>query len=335
MVAIQREITDFDMKGTAYWVYFGGGTPNTLNMSDLATIVRCLRQKTTIKSMGIELLPVLVTEEYLEGLKSIGFTKISVGVESFSPIMNRTGRKIDTKDHIQSIIDAALSRELWVNVDIMVGLPDQDSQTFLNDIRNIIEINPQQVTIYPFMNIRGVTAAGSMPEHLQFMLIEKAYTLLKKAGYFRKGIWTFSLGDDVYDSSRDELVHDYIGFGPAAFSTYGGWKIVNPGMQGYLKNAENKRGFLASKSKSSDDWRKFARMVYDLKCKSFHEFPPFINLFVNLLQHTGYCKNGGLTEKGLIFAHVITKAVVESLPFPLQNPHCVENYDEYVMYEKT
>jgi coproporphyrinogen III oxidase-like Fe-S oxidoreductase len=335
MEAIQREITACDMKGTAHWVYFGGGTPNTLNMSDLTAIVHSLRQKITMKSMGIELLPVLVTEEYVEGLNSLGFTKISVGVESFSPIMNRTGRKIDTTDHIQSIVDAALSLKLWTNVDIMVGLPDQDSQTFIHDIRIISEINPQQVTIYPFMNIRGVAATGAMPEHHQFKLIEKAHTLLKEAGYFRKGIWTFTRGDDVYDSSRDELVHDYIGFGPAAFSTYGGWKIVNPGIQGYLKNTEKRMGFLAPKSKSSDDWRKFARMVYDLKCESSPGFPSSINLFVNLLQHTGYCKKGALTEKGLMFAHVITKSVVESLPFPLQNPDCVDNYDEYVRHEKT
>ena len=333
--AIQKEITGSPMNGKAQWVYFGGGTPNTLSLSDLEDVVSLFKEKVTLHTMGIELLPALVTQEYIDGLTSLGFTKISIGVESFSGAMNKTGRKIDTPSHIQDIIDTARSHNLWVNVDIMVGLPGQDTQTFLDDINSISKMNPHQVTIYPFMQIRGVSATGSIPELQQFELIERAHTPLKERGYVRKGIWTFARGDDVYDSSRDELVHDYIGFGPAAFSTYNGWKMVNPGIKGYLKIKEKRIGFISPKSTSTDDWRKFARMVYDLRCESSPDFPSYINLFIRLLNSTGYCKEGTLTKKGLIFTHVITKAVVESLPFPLQNPYCVENYDDYMRYEKT
>ncbi|MGD2248331.1 MAG: radical SAM protein [Candidatus Methanofastidiosia archaeon] len=331
LAAIQKEIDTCNMTGTAHWVYMGGGTPNTLSIKDLSSIVQHLTQKVTIETMGIELLPALVTEEYLKGLHTNGFTKVSIGVESFAQAMSKTGRKTDTKEHIQDIIETAQSENLWVNTDIMVGLPGQDQKTFLQDIKTISHMNPDQVTIYPFMMIRGVLTSCSMPDIHQFTLIEKAHHILSQSGYTRKGVWTFAKGDTIYDSSRDELVQDYIGFGPAAFSTYNGLKIVNPGLTSYLKNINNPRGFISAKSTQTDNWRVFARMIYDLQCQKSPNFPGTIRLFIKLLEQFNYCKNGVLTKKGILFAHAITKTVVESLPFPLQNPDCVKNYDEYLL----
>jgi len=331
--AILKEIDETDVHGKAEWIYFGGGTPNTLTVKDLDDIVARIRGKVQINSMGIELLPALLNEEYLRGLKAIGFTKISIGVESFSgEVINKTGRRITTPDRVAEFIEFAKSIGLWVNVDMMVGLPDQGASEFRYDIREISANLPSQITIYPFMVIRGLKAIQSGPPREQFELIEEAGEVLRECGYDRKGVWTFALGDDIYDSSRDELVEDYLGFGPSAFSTYGNWKVVNPELDVYISNQESgqRMGFVAPKIKASDEWRKFAKMVYDFKIDNTCRLPSYIRIFIWLLQLTGYIRHGILTQKGRIFAHEITKTVVESLPFPTQNPNCVENYEEYV-----
>lgn len=59
--AILKEIESTDMEGEAKWVYFGGGTPNTLAMEEIHEIVERLRSKVQIGSMGMELLPALLT----------------------------------------------------------------------------------------------------------------------------------------------------------------------------------------------------------------------------------------------------------------------------------
>lgn len=237
---IQKEINNAKMTGTAQWIYFGGGTPNLLSLQDLRAIVDCIKNKVDMDSLGIELLPALANGQYLEGLKRIGFTKISIGVESFSDeVITKTGRKMTTYEHIKNLVDSAKLLGLWVNVDMMVGLPHQDAHTFLQDIRTISILLPKQVTIYPLMVIRGLSIAPSICSRVQFGLIEQAGEILRNCGYNRKGVWIFTIGDDIYDSSRDELVQDYIGFGPAAFSTYGQWKVVNPELDGYLKNGAN------------------------------------------------------------------------------------------------
>ena len=336
--AILKEIDGADIQGKAKWIYFGGGTPNTLALEDIYSIVARIRGKVETDSMGVELLPALLTEEYLKGLRAIGFTKISIGVESFSDeVLSKTGRKSVTHDHVRQLIEWAQSLGLWVNVDMMVGLPNQDADTFRRDIKKISTMLPDQVTIYPFMVIKGVKAIPSSPPQEQFKLIEEAdERLTGRCGYSRSGVWTFALGDDLYDSSRDELIQDYAGFGPAAFSTYGDWKVVNPELDVYVNNFQSGRrmGFVAPKTRASDDWRKFARMLYDLRVDDSGNLPPYIKLFLWLLRVTGYIRHEIPTGKGILFAHEITKTVVESLPFPVQNPGCVENYDEYLAYKR-
>jgi len=187
------------------------------------------------------------------------------------------------------------------------------------------------------MIVRGLKATPSNTSEEQYELIEEASEMLRSLGYDRKSVWTFAFDNDVYDSSRDELVMDYIGFGPAAFSTYGNWKVVNPELDVYLRNFKNGKrlGFVAVKSKTSDEWRKFAAMIYEGKIDNSQSLPTYMRLFIRVLKLRGYIKHNTLTKKGRILAHEITKTVVESLPFPIQNPDCIENYDEYSYYRNT
>jgi len=337
LASIAKEINDTKMEGRARWVYFGGGTPNTLSTDELGEILGSIRNKVQIDVAGVELLPALLTPKYLKSLAGAGFTKVSIGVESFAPsVIANTGRRVKGAEHTEEMIKISRSLGLFVNTDMMVGLPRQDAGIFMEDINRIGSMLPDQVTIYPFMTLRGLRATepGMSPRE-QFLLIEQAGKALAQRGYERKAVWTFAFSDDVYDSSRDELTEDYAGFGPSAFSTYGTWKVVNPELDAYVKSmGQGQRvGFVASKGRASDGWRRFARMIYDLRLNG-SDLPFGIRLFTGVLRLCGHGKRGMLTRKGVMFAHEISKTVVESLPFPLQNPGCVENYDEYLSYKE-
>jgi coproporphyrinogen III oxidase-like Fe-S oxidoreductase len=175
-----------------------------------------------------------------------------------------------------------------------------------------------------------------MSEDEQFALIEEASSRLERSNYQRESVWALARGNDVYDSSRDELIDDYAGFGPAAFSTFGEWKVVNPHLDVYLDNMARgtRRCFVAPKTKATQDWRRFARMIYDLSGEAPADLPGYIKLYIGVLKAAGYIRKGRLTSKGRYFAHSITKVVVESLPFPVQNPTCVENYGDYTRHRE-
>jgi len=332
MEALLREIDATDMGGTASWVYFGGGTPSLLTAEEVDLVLDRLRERLALDSVGLEALPSALTPEYLDGLAGAGVTKLSVGVESLSKdVLRRSGRARAGTEHVAEAVGTAKQRGLFVNADMMIGLPGQDADTFRVDVEGIADIAPDQITLYPYMVVRGLNEAPAMPESRQFELIETAWQHLETRGYERRGIWTFTTTEDLYDSSRDELIHDYAGFGPSAFSTFGEHKFVSPHLDVYLRDsaAGVPTGFVAPRTQASEQWRRFARMLYDLSLADTSVLPAYIRSYVWLLKVTGYVRGGAPTRKGIELAHTITKTVVESLPFPLQNPSAVENYDEY------
>jgi oxygen-independent coproporphyrinogen-3 oxidase len=314
-------------------MYIGGGTPNTLSLKDLSDIITKVKEKVETQSLGIELLPSILTNEYLKGLVEIGFNKISLGIESMAKeVISNTQRLIAEDNKIIKLISESKKLKLFVNIDLMVGLANQTAESFLNDVKNLSIEKPSQITIYPYMMIGSNSNSSKMKESEQFQLIEKAWTILKAIGYKRSGIWTFTIEDDIYDSSRDELIEDYIGFGPAAFSTYDNYKVVNPELSVYLKNHnENKHYALISiKDKNTDIWRHFSRMLYDLEINNNIKLPFYMKTYLLILRICGFIKKNKLTNKGIMLSHNLTKTVVENLPYPLQNKHIIENNRDYL-----
>lgn len=327
--AIITEINNTNIKGTPTWIYFGGGTPNLLTIEELRSIVEALRSKVFINSMGIEVQP-KINLEYLRNLKDLGFTKISFGIESLSSAINEmSNRDNGNSNHIFSIIEEALALGFWVNTDLIVGLKNQTQASFMEDVKALNKLGVNQITTYPHMNIRGLLGYSYMPDNEKYLAIEEAADSLFENGYKRQSIWCFTNGDDVYDSSQDELSDDYIGFGAASFSAFGKYKTVNPCVSLYVKNIDCPIGFVSPKSAISDKWRAFAKMIYTLKCETSKDFPWYINLYTLILSLSKIGDKKGLSSKGINFAHKLTKTVVESLPFPLQNKASVLNYDEY------
>ncbi|MFW9851568.1 MAG: radical SAM protein, partial [Candidatus Thorarchaeota archaeon] len=140
--AIIKEIENSGLKGEASWLYIGGGTPNTLTTKELKQIINKIHENITVSTLGIELLPTILDEKYIEGLNDIGFTKISIGVESLSEIiLSKSGRKIAKKEEIKKIIEKAHNFRIWVNVDLMIGLPGQDPDSFIEDIEQVSLLN--------------------------------------------------------------------------------------------------------------------------------------------------------------------------------------------------
>lgn len=335
--ALLAEIERTDIGGTPAWLYFGGGTPNTFSIDDIGSVISAIRKKASFRSAGMELLPHLLTEEYIAGIAASGITKISIGVESLDDaVLTASNRSLKQRMSLKDIIIGARKAGLWVNVDMMIGLPSQTAESFLRDVEHVCSLKPMQVTIYPYMVISGTRAKPSMSDHMQFSLIEDAARILAENGLARQGIWIFAASDDVYDTSRDELITDYAGFGAGAFSTYGGWKVVSPELAIYMDDIRSgkRRALIAPKTTTSDAWRRFARQMYDIVCKTERTLPTAINMFIRALYVLGYARSGTLTKKGILLAHDITKTVVESLPYPLQNRDMVENYCSYLQEKK-
>jgi len=78
--AVRQEIQQARLRGKVQWTYVGGGTPNTLSVAQLGKLLDEIRKQVDPGLLGIELLPARVDEAYLRGLRSLGFSRISMGV---------------------------------------------------------------------------------------------------------------------------------------------------------------------------------------------------------------------------------------------------------------
>lgn len=329
-----KEIVDGQISGSPEWIYVGGGTPNLLSIHHIERIITTLENKVKLNNMGIEIHPAHVDINYIKELGRLRFSKISIGVESLTyEVSRKAGRQDVSSGDVFQLIHFAKENNIFINVDMMVGLAGQNERIFLEDIRLLSKSEASQITLYPFLVLNGMKKEAFMADEHQFMLIEEAGAYLKRQGYARRGPWSFTLDSDLlYDSSRDELTGDYIGFGAGSFSSCGKWQTVNPTYQKYARNIMQgkKMGLVAERSKSSDDWGKFARMIAELKLQTSPKFSPLVNMFIRFMQMNGYGKDGFLNAKGIHFAQHLLKAVIESLPYPLHNPTRITNYQLYM-----
>lgn len=330
--ALLAEISRREMSGTARWLYIGGGTPNVVAVEDWAEIFEALSGRITLQNISMELAPSVLTKDYLRGLRRLGVSRISLGVESFNPsVLRQETRPAVPLKHLAELVETALGLEFWVNTDIMLGFENQRLTQFWQDIEQFLGLGPSQVTLYPLMTIRGTTIQPqTLAEQTQYYMIEQAGAMLTEAGYRRRTLWTWARGADLYDSSYDEMGSEYLGLGPSAISSTPEWVAVNPALKGYLESWVEQGPAYAFvnhhlKQRVQESWRKFGMMLYERRLHTRRGFPLYLNFFIRLLQWSGHSRKGCLTERGLYFAHYLTRAVVETKNFPLQNPACVTN----------
>lgn len=330
-----KEILDSDIQGTPKWIYIGGGTPNLLSLSQLERIINALKEKVTITNLGIEVQPYKFDLDYVNGLKNLGFKKLSLGIETLVAPMKIYGYKhqhLSSSDLFQ-IIHHAQEIGLFVNIDMMLGLQGQSEPIFMEDLSLLVKSEPHQITIYPFLVANGMEIEASLSDQHQYELIEKAARYLHNKGYYRKGPWYFTYATgDLYDSSKDELIDNYIGFGAGSLTSFHEWRIVNPAFQKYSYNIMKnvKMGLVTSNTKAMEDWKKFGRMISELHLKTSPAFSSYLNMAILFMQMNGYSKDGKLTEKGIFYAHHFLKAITENLSFPFPKPSKIANYQSYI-----
>ncbi len=121
-------------------VYFGGGTPTTLNKEELEKILKAIKDylpltehcEITIESSITDL-----TDEKIAMFNEQGVNRFSIGVQTFSDkgrdILGRRGKKEIVIEKLNKLKKAGFSN---VNIDIIYNYPEED----LNDVKEDIEI---------------------------------------------------------------------------------------------------------------------------------------------------------------------------------------------------
>lgn len=204
-------------------LYFGGGTPSILKISQLEKILSCLKFESTAE-ITIEANPGTVDEEYLKNLRELGFNRLSLGVQSFSDeLLKILGRVHDSRVALATI-QAARKYFGNVSVDLMYGLPAQTLSDVEESVGIAVAQDVQHISIYGLEVEEGTKfgewyAAGKLElpddEAMYDFIVEE----LPRAGFMRYEISNFAKKN--YES-RHNLGYwtgaKYLGVGAGAHS---------------------------------------------------------------------------------------------------------------------
>ena len=134
-------------------VYFGGGTPTTLDPEQLKRLCGFIQDHFDLSGLLEWTVeggrPDSITKEKLEALKRFPVTRLSVNPQTMH---QRTLDLIGRRHTVEDVLRAyELARETGfnnINMDLIVGLPGEDGKDVEETMDRIVSLNPENVTIH-------------------------------------------------------------------------------------------------------------------------------------------------------------------------------------------
>jgi len=188
-------------------LHWGGGTPTYYTPAELRAL-----QATTLDlfeleddaEVAIEIDPRVTTFEHLAVLRDIGFNRLSLGIQDFTPAVQEAVNRVQPFEATRDLIVEA--RRLGfgsVNVDLIYGLPKQTPEDYARAIGQVLEIRPERVAVYSYAHMpwikphqRRIDAADLPSPETKLELFTTAFDGFQAAGYAAIGMDHFALPED-------------------------------------------------------------------------------------------------------------------------------------------
>ena len=230
-------------------VFFGGGTPTLLPVTDLTRMLAAARDTwgfTDDVEVTTEANPDSVDRDYLLALKKAGFTRVSFGMQSAVPHVLATLERTHDPEKVPHVVKWAREVQLDVSVDLIYGTPGESLADWERSLDHAIAQNPDHISAYALIIETGTKLAAQIKrgdvapvdDDLQADMYELADQKLAAAGYDWYEVSNWAKRDenpDVSHVSRHNLGYwlgnDWWGVGPGAHSHVGGvrwWNVKHP-----------------------------------------------------------------------------------------------------------
>jgi len=225
-------------------VFFGGGTPTLLPVTDLTKMLQAVRSQWGIEAgaeVTTEANPDSVDAAYLQSLAEAGFTRVSFGMQSAVPSVLATLERTHDPDRVPLVVRWARDAGLDVSLDLIYGTPGETIANWRTSLEQAIGQAPDHLSAYSLIVEEGTKLARQIRrgdvvpinDDQQAEFYELADELLAEAGYqwYEVSNWA----TDAAHESRHNLSywrsHDWWGIGPGAHSHVGGvrwWNVKHP-----------------------------------------------------------------------------------------------------------
>lgn len=212
-------------------IYFGGGTPSVLDVSDIKRILSVLKYDDNTE-ITLEMNPTDIPFDKLCELREAGVNRLSIGFQSFNDnILKFMDRTHTVSDAIATYMDARSAGFDDISIDIIFSVPNQSIEDVAYDLKCIKDINPDHISIYSLIWEEGTAfyrnlingKVKALDEDIEADMYELIINELTNQGYEHYEISSFAK-DKKY--GRHNLKYwenkEFIGVGVKASSYYEG-----------------------------------------------------------------------------------------------------------------
>jgi len=221
-------------------LHLGGGTPTYLSESQIERLFSKIQSVFDIdfkEEIAIEIDPRTVSQNKLKVLRSLGFNRISIGVEDFDKKVQDNINRIQPFEQVAQVYQWCRQLKFEsINFDLVYGLPYQTKEIFKKTMSLVIGLRPDRIALYSFAYVPWISkpqnkfnldAIASPKEKLDIFMEARADLLSQ--GYQAIAMDHFALTtDSLAHAFNIGTLHrnfmgytlkpadEFIGFGPSA-----------------------------------------------------------------------------------------------------------------------
>ncbi|MBL7976950.1 MAG: radical SAM family heme chaperone HemW [Bacteroidetes Order II. Incertae sedis bacterium] len=231
ILEIEHQGRKYGKKEPINTLYFGGGTPSLMPLAQLVRILEATAQwfdLSAVSETTIEVNPDDLNLPYLQGLRDIGFDRLSIGIQSFHEAdLQFLGRAHNQKQAYESLYLARKAGFDNFSIDLIYGLPHQSLADWEHNLETATKQEVPHISAYSLTVEAGTvlnkkvekgqvipTDEGDMGNLFGFTagyLTRMKYEHYEISNYARPGFRS-------QHNQRYWTHENYIGFGPSAHS---------------------------------------------------------------------------------------------------------------------
>jgi len=233
-------------------LHWGGGTPTYFPPAQLQELFEHITSYFALQpdaEIAIEADPRITSREHLETLSNLGFNRLSLGIQDFTPEVQEAIGRGQTYEQTAELVRYA--REIGynggINFDLVYGLPRQGLESLDINLERTLELRPDRLAVYSFAYLPAIKANQRRlrPEDLpapalKLQLYQNTLARLMGAGYEPIGMDHFSLPDDELAVAAREgrLARNFMGYTVKPSTTTVGFGVSAIGdlAGGYFQN---------------------------------------------------------------------------------------------------
>jgi oxygen-independent coproporphyrinogen-3 oxidase len=152
LLETKRRREFFEKEEIIETIYFGGGTPSVLTMSEIDEILGTVYEVFNVlpdAEVTFECNPDDLSLEYLKMLKLVGINRLSIGIQSFNENhlvwMNRSHT---ASQSLQCVHDAASVGFNNITIDLIYGVPQLDNQEWRDTVKQALALPINHLSAY-------------------------------------------------------------------------------------------------------------------------------------------------------------------------------------------